>query len=133
MKTVYMVQNSRLKFLSEAYLEGMKTRQRVRRRPQPLSSEAYLEGMKTERLSPLFIISPFVRSLPRRNENPLFIISPFCITCVRSLPRRNENLIYLIIASFFVKSEAYLEGMKTLSICSENAFSSSSPKPTSKE
>jgi len=98
--------------MSEAYLEGMKTRFT----DSAISSkggrsEAYLEGMKTIPLH-IFFSLPLVRSLPRRNENDKTAGVVRRLRCV---------------------SEAYLEGMKTNQHISDNRIQPRRPKPTSKE
>jgi len=103
-------------FASEAYLEGMKTRDfSVSSLSYFTTSEAYLEGMKTRSGGGGFGEKKNVRSLPRRNEN--FRTKTRTSTgrdLVRSLPRRNENYFSFLLAGlFFAESEAYLEGMKT--------------------
>ncbi len=47
MKTAFLLSSVRFPPLSEAYLEGMKTHTSIRRKPYAYLSEAYLEGMKT--------------------------------------------------------------------------------------
>jgi len=105
---------------SEAYLEGMKTRNVYRlmtygtRRPKPTSKEWKL--LSTSTLSRIFSVRSLprrnenfqistswlrkrsiVRSLPRRNENRLSVDVHNHLYIVRSLPRRNENFLYFYI------------------------------------
>jgi len=98
---------------SEAYLEGMKTTYTSASNFASIWSEAYLEGMKTP--------CPYSSNC-RCDESEAYLEGmKTCAQCihlrmhqVRSLPRRNENGISTIPAyPSWYASEAYLEGMKT--------------------
>jgi len=118
---------------SEAYLEGMKTLWRLFLYQTLEQSEAYLEGMKT--LVPLITfylsLGPKPTSKEWKHNSICFLLSSHKF--VRSLPRRNENNASCAAFSVCLRSEAYLEGMKTWKTCTGPLRSISRPKPTSKE
>ena len=76
------------------------------------TSEAYLEGMKTRFFVAIDVIAQ-VRSLPRRNEN-MYATAPLAYAPgpkPTSKEWKQGLLTYLMYP--FLRSEAYLEGMKT--------------------
>jgi len=142
--------------MSEAYLEGMKTRDRDNGGEIVWSSEAYLEGMKTAlsaetrsgfvprpkptskewklRIGKWDYLPTFrVRSLPRRNENWIGGGDKKITRFVRSLPRRNENdTDTRAEPSFPERPKPTSKEWKRVSFCVPK-FIETGPKPTSKE
>jgi len=78
-------------------------------------SEAYLEGMKTWDINLIMVACIWVRSLPRRNENVLYVDLMGCIsTCPKPTSKEWKLPFILPVYSLPNRSEAYLEGMKTM-------------------